>query len=147
MKFKDTKYGDLTGQTYNGSIFVGNMGLTSLEGAPKYVVGSFNCSDNKLTSLKYAPVSITGYFNSTNNPLDSLKYSPTDVKGAYWIDKSNIKDPYEEIIKNKIKASRYMIDKFIKTYDSSIAKDMESYSNMDTSVKRKGFRTLLGLYK
>jgi len=32
MKFKDTKYGDLTGQTYD--INISDMELTTLEGAP-----------------------------------------------------------------------------------------------------------------
>jgi len=47
MKFKDTKYGDLTGQNYKGNIIVRNMKLTSLEGAPQTVEGSFDCSSNK----------------------------------------------------------------------------------------------------
>ena len=39
MKFKDTKYGDLTGQTYNGDINVSEQNLTSLEGALKLLQG------------------------------------------------------------------------------------------------------------
>jgi len=46
MKFKDTKYGDLTGQTYKGNIDVKRMNLTSLEGAPKSVKGDFSCSNS-----------------------------------------------------------------------------------------------------
>ena len=38
MKFLDTKYGDLTGQTYS-DIEVSDSGITSLEGAPKIVNG------------------------------------------------------------------------------------------------------------
>jgi len=41
MKFKDTKYGDLSGQDYKGDIDVIGMNLTSLEGAPKSVNGYF----------------------------------------------------------------------------------------------------------
>jgi hypothetical protein len=41
MKFKDTKYGDLSGQHYVGDIEVDNRGLTSLEGAQnQYLVTS-----------------------------------------------------------------------------------------------------------
>ena len=46
MKFKDTKYGDLTGQTYNGNIDVSRLNLTSLKDAPRSVSGKFDCSDN-----------------------------------------------------------------------------------------------------
>ena len=46
MKFKDTKYGDLTGQTYEGSVNVKGQKLSSLEGAPKEVTGAFNCESN-----------------------------------------------------------------------------------------------------
>ena len=49
MKFKDTKYGDLTGTTYKGNINVSFSNLTSLEGAPKFVIGHFHCNNNKLT--------------------------------------------------------------------------------------------------
>ena len=49
MKFKDTKYGDLTGQVYHGDIDVDEMELTSLEGAPKEVTGHFECYGNELT--------------------------------------------------------------------------------------------------
>jgi len=64
MKFKDTIYGDLTGQTYNGDINISGLKLTSLEGAPKNVTGSFWCYSNpKLTSLKGAPENVTGIFN------------------------------------------------------------------------------------
>ena len=41
MKFKDTKYGDLTGQVYEGDIDVSDLGLTSLEEAPRIVKDSF----------------------------------------------------------------------------------------------------------
>jgi len=61
MKFKDTKYGDLTGQTYKGDINVTNMKLTTLEGAPQTVGGYFYCSNNKLTSLEGAPQKVGSF--------------------------------------------------------------------------------------
>ncbi len=54
MKFKDTDYGDLTGQHYNGNIHVINKQLTSLEGAPKTIQGYFDCSHNDLKTLEGA---------------------------------------------------------------------------------------------
>jgi len=46
MKFKDTRYGDLSGQTYKDNISVTGIDLTSLLGAPKNVTGYFDCSYN-----------------------------------------------------------------------------------------------------
>jgi len=86
MKFKDTKYGDLTGQTYKGDIYVHGMDLTSLEGAPKSVKDDFWCYDNpKLTSLKGAPKKVGGDFICSNNPnLKSLEGAPKSVGGGFY---------------------------------------------------------------
>jgi len=78
MKFKDTEYGDLTGQTYEGNINVSELGLTSLEGAPKVVSGYFYCADNKLTSLEGAPKTV-GNFDCCYNYLKSLEGAPQTV--------------------------------------------------------------------
>ena len=83
MKFKDTKYGDLTGQTYDGDISVAYKKLTSLEGAPEIVNGNFDCSYNKLTSLKYTPYKVDGYFNCSRNQLTSLEDGPETVEGFF----------------------------------------------------------------
>ncbi|MCF6330846.1 MAG: hypothetical protein L3I99_04790 [Sulfurimonas sp.] len=49
MKFKDTKYGDLTYKIFVGHIYVSGIGLTSIEGSPKIIInGSFDCSYNQL---------------------------------------------------------------------------------------------------
>lgn len=50
--------------------------LTSLEGCPKIVNGSFNCSHNLLTSLEYAPKEVKGNFDCSNNELKSLDNLP-----------------------------------------------------------------------
>ena len=82
MKFKDTKYGDLSGQKYYGDINVSELGLTSLEGSPKIVNGHFFCDDNNLTSLEFAPESVSGIFNCLDNKLTSLKGAPKIKKGG-----------------------------------------------------------------
>jgi len=68
MKFKDTKYGDLTGQTYKGDINVSGMELTSLKGVPKEVQEDFYCSTNQLTTLKGTPKEIQVEFYCFDNP-------------------------------------------------------------------------------
>ena len=55
MKFKDTKYGDLTGQLYSNKIDCRDKRLTSLNEAPKEVGRYFFCNNNQLTSLEGAP--------------------------------------------------------------------------------------------
>jgi len=84
MKFSDTKYGDLAGQTYNGDIDVSSTKITSLTGAPKSVSGNFYCSGNNLTSLKGAPTTVGGDFTCYNNPkLTSLKGAPKNVENNF----------------------------------------------------------------
>ena len=80
MRFKETKYGDLSGQEYNGNIDVSGLGLTSLEGCPKKVIGDFNCSDNDLLTLEYGAKELTGYYDFSNNQLTSL----LDLPSYFW---------------------------------------------------------------
>ena len=91
MKFKDTKYGDLSGQHYDGNIDVSFLGLTSLKGAPKIVQGEFNCSNNKLISLKGAPEIVRGNFICSYNFLKSLEGAPREVNGYFDCHDNNLK--------------------------------------------------------
>jgi len=83
MKFKDTKYGDLTGSTYDGNIDVSKTNITSLEGAPKIVNGSFYCHNTKLTSLEGAPNTVNGKFWCYITDITSLEGAPKTVQGFY----------------------------------------------------------------
>ena len=83
MKFKDTEYGDLTGQTYEGDIDVNDLNLTSLEGSPKVINGNFFCYNNQLTSLEGSPEVINGSFFCYNNQLTSLTGSPEVIEGHF----------------------------------------------------------------
>jgi len=83
MKFKDTNYGDLSGQTYEGNINIFEMKLTSLEGAPKIVNGYFDCSNNKLTSLKFAPGKVSGNCYCHDNELTTLEGAPKEIGGFF----------------------------------------------------------------
>jgi len=81
MKFKDTKYCDLSGQEYKGDINISGLKLTSLKGSPKSVTGNFNCSRNKdLASLEGAPETVKGDFYK----LASLLGAPKIIKGSFW---------------------------------------------------------------
>jgi hypothetical protein len=82
-RFKDTKYGDLTGQTYNGDIYVSYSDITSLEGAPEVVNGTFRCLYNKLINLKGAPRVVKGEFDCRYNQLISLEGSPEVVNAVF----------------------------------------------------------------
>ena len=68
----------------NGDINCSNQNLTSLEGAPEEVGGSFYCYDNELTSLEGAPRIVGGDFSCSDNKLTSLKGAPEKVGGRFW---------------------------------------------------------------
>ena len=57
--------------------------LTTLEGAPKSVVGDFSCHNNQLTTLEGAPQSVGGNFSCWNNQLTTLEHSPQSVVGGF----------------------------------------------------------------
>ncbi len=129
-KFKDTKYGNLTGMSYDDNIFVNNviLDLETLEGSPKKVNGSFNCSINSLLNLEYSPQEVKGDFSCSynkltslkngpkiveknyycdNNKLISLEGSPKEVKGDFFCNKNNLKtlDGSPEIVKGMFNCS------------------------------------------
>ena len=81
--FKDTRYGDLTGQVYEGNIYVYKRDLDSLEGSPKEVDGNFFCGFNNLHSLKGSPKIVKGLFSCHTNNLTSLEDSPKEVYGNF----------------------------------------------------------------
>jgi hypothetical protein len=63
-----------------------NNQLTSLEGAPQTVGGSFSCRDNQLTSLVGAPQTVGGAFNCRDNQLTSLVGAPQTVGNFFCND-------------------------------------------------------------
>lgn len=127
MKFKDTKYGDISIIQYqNNTIDVSMMNLTSLEGSPNIVIDNFDCSKNNLTSLEFAPKKIKGYFSCKGN--------------------KEIKDAKQQIIKYQIEAKEYWTDEGYFSFED-IKKEIDSYISLDKRIQRKGFRTLLGLEK
>ena len=110
--FKDTKYGDLSGEIFNGDISV-SKDTQSLEGAPKIVKGDFDCSYcNRLNTLKHSPEIVEGkfickrcknieyldcktkvvkgFFNCSEcNNIKSLQGAPEIIEGdfnCYWCD-------------------------------------------------------------
>lgn len=63
---------------YKGFRVVG-IGLTSLEGSPKVIEGTFDCSDNSIKNLVGGPTTVHGYFNAFLNSLTSLEGAPRSV--------------------------------------------------------------------
>jgi len=107
MKFKDTKYGDLTGQDYKGNIDVSNLDLISLEGAQKSVRDNFNCSNNpKLISLEGAPKSVwCDFICSGNLNLILLEGVPTTIGGNFYCfnDPKSTQSEVDKLVKCDIK--------------------------------------------
>ena len=153
MTFKDTSYGDLTGQTYTGNVDVSKLNLTSLEGAPLVVNGNFLCHTNKLTSLQFGPTTVTGSYYCSNNPdLKSLKYAPTNEMRDINFEHTGIKNELMEIFENNVIArtyytvvTMYRLRDIKDKYDDYLKK-YEEYK-LTKRVNSKGFRALLGIDK
>ena len=106
--FKDTQYGNLTGQVYDGNIFIYNEDLDSLEGAPKIVSGYFYCSSNNLTSLEGAPREVHGNFDcSINQKLESLEGAPKIVTGNFDCTKCPKLTSLDELLDIEISGKLY----------------------------------------
>ncbi len=57
--------------------------LSSLRGAPRFVMRDFNCSDNRLTDLKYITQDIRGGIICSNNRLGTLSGVQRSVAGDF----------------------------------------------------------------
>ena len=163
----NTDYGDMSGQTVDYSIDCSNLKLNSLEGSPKIVKGAFTVPNNKLQNLKGGPREVQGDYDCYDCQLDSLEGSPesvgmdfncfgnnlTSLKGGpkfvhrtFNCSENDIKNPLEEVMMYQIKADTYIFDEIGRIEFKDIEKEFNEYIK-NTYVKRKGFRTLLGLNK
>ncbi|WP_320034439.1 hypothetical protein [Halarcobacter sp.] len=66
-----------------GDFDISDNVLTTLEGSPKRVGGSFLAYKNELTSLKGGPIEVGKNFIILRNNITSLEYSPVKVKEDY----------------------------------------------------------------
>jgi len=80
--FRDV-YGNKHGSRYESSINCCFHDLESLEGAPNYVSGYFECSGNNLKSLRGAPKYVGSYFTCYNSNVESLEGAPVYVGGTF----------------------------------------------------------------
>lgn len=81
LGFRGVKFGEVY-----GDFEIGDLGLSSLEGAPEKVGGSFRIySNSKLTSLKGGPSEVGESFLCLGSNLYSLEGSPLKVDGDFYI--------------------------------------------------------------
>lgn len=144
---KNTQYGDLTGQTYNGNKFginVNQEALTSLEGSPKVINnGYFSCDTNNITNLIGGPEKVEGsYYCRKNKNLTSLEGGPKECINFFCTDTPKLKNAKAQIIKYKIKAVEYWLDVAHFKFEDI---EKEFNDNLDKRVTRPSMRTLLGL--
>ncbi len=110
MMFK-TLYKNLTNKVYNDDIIIYEKNITSLNGRPKKIIGSFKCSNNLLTTLKGRPKEVTGDFHCVLNKLTTLEGRPKMINGDFKCNGNiNLKDIKSQIIKYQIKANKYFTD-------------------------------------
>lgn len=146
LKFSATRFLDMTGKVYPGQIDLDKVGLTSLEGSPYEVKLGYYCNRNFITDLKGGPTIVGTVFSCNQNKnLVSLEGGPKLIDGNFYAESCpKLKKPKEQIIKYQIKADMYFTDEGIFKY-SDIKDEFESYKF--NNIKRKGFRTLLGIDK
>jgi hypothetical protein len=72
-----------------GNVDLTRNQLTSLEGAPHEIIGSFTCNDNRLTNLDYHPLAIHGFFRCSHNPIE--KFHKLDIDYCHTIYMSKVK--------------------------------------------------------
>jgi hypothetical protein len=60
--------------------------ITSLEGAPQHVGRSFDCSHNRLTSLEHCPKFVGLDFHCQSNQLSSLEHCPEAVSDLFCME-------------------------------------------------------------
>lgn len=92
MLFSETKYGELSGTTYKGTMDVNNSGVTSLKGCPEVVKGNFYCSGNLFRSLEFSPKTVTGDFLCNSNSLVSTKGFPINIGKSVHLKETRIKE-------------------------------------------------------
>jgi hypothetical protein len=81
LGFRGVKFGEVY-----GDFMIGDLGLTSLEGSPEKVGGSFTIhSNSKLTSLKGGPLEVGRNFSCMESDLFSLEGSPLKVGNDFYI--------------------------------------------------------------
>ena len=141
MKFKDTKYGDLTGQSINDNIYlafgVTNKRITSLEGSPKEVNGrgGMIISNNDLTSLKYAPEKIVGEFDCSMNNITTLEGCPKYIGRKFDCSNNGITS-FKGI--GECKGDISVSDNSIKSFDgcpTTVNGDFNCSGNLLTSLE------------
>lgn len=69
---------------FNRDYYCNHIQLTSLQGSPSLVTGSFHCYNNDLTSLKGGPKDVSKDFHCFNNELVSLEGAPTIIGGNFY---------------------------------------------------------------
>ena len=142
--FKDTIYGDLTGQTYKKDIDLSGFGLESLEFAPKKILGNFFIGFNELTTLKYCPEYIGGNFScQKSKQLLSLEYAPKECFFFFCDNNRHITNQLEQICMYQIRATKYITDEG--TFKFGDIQEQFNKYRLKKLVKSKGFRTLLGI--
>jgi len=77
---------DIKGGEWPVDICCSQEGITNLYGAPRKVIGNFDCGDNQLISLEHCPETVTGDFDCRENRIASLEHCPKSVGADFYCD-------------------------------------------------------------
>ena len=93
MKFKEGKYGDLSGQDITmATLNLGGKNINSLDGSPDIFRGTFNLGTNDLENLKDSPREIYGDAIFGDNMIKSLKGNLKTVIGNLNLSNNMLED-------------------------------------------------------
>lgn len=98
----------------NGNFSCKNIGLTSLKGCPKKIIGKFDCSYNPLKSLKHGPEEVKQSYHCDNCQLTSFVGCPTKIESDFYCYNNQIKSFKDspEYIKGSFKAHNNKFNSF-----------------------------------
>lgn len=146
-----TQIEDLKNSNIKGYINVSHNKLTSLDGCPYTVNGSFKCNSNELVNLDGCPGEVKGMFDCSNNMLTSLYGAPRMIKGELKMkDIGSVPETEEEFYKKFKGYENYYEDLLHWIINNDrIEKDLDSIHWSEEFLKSKGniIRSINGMNK
>jgi len=132
-------------------INVSKNDLTTLEGCPAFINGSFKCKNNNLTSLEGGPIEIKGSIDFSNNKLTTLNGAPKKVSGDVKMENIGSVPETEVLFYKEIKSYDHyysdLLDWIIN--NDRLERDLDDIDWPENFLKSKGniIRSVKGINK
>lgn len=83
-------YGEFSGTTFKGSVYLTDQPIQTLIGSPSVVHGNYSCSNTKISSLEGAPRKVIGSFYCSDTRITSLAGAPAYIGKTFFCDDSSL---------------------------------------------------------